>query len=116
MNNISNDGENNIINNNNITYKFVPGARRGSELLYLISEKQLYKKKSAYKGTIRYCCYQSAANCKASVIMNTETNEIVKPNDALHIHPFQDVLMRKFELQNAIKVECGKLLSKLNFI
>lgn len=48
--------------------------------------------------------------------MNTETNEIVKPNDALHIHPFQDVLMRKFELQNAIKVECGKLLSKLNFI
>lgn len=65
MNNISNDGENNIINNNNITYKFVPGARRGSELLYLISEKQLYKKKVHIKELLG--------------IVATKAQQIVKP-------------------------------------
>lgn len=95
-----------------IEFRFVAGARRDCELLYTLSEKQLYKYKSQYKNkndeiTRRYICYQK--NCKASVqIRNREICHKRNGEEQHSDHPNQELLMKEFQLKKSIKTEVSK--------
>lgn len=47
-----------------LKYQFIEGLRKGSQLLYLIDEKQILKKKSVYREKVTYVCYKNNSNAK----------------------------------------------------
>lgn len=97
-----------------IEYKFeyVPGVRKNSELIYVLYEKELYVKKTAYNGTkIRCICYNKM--CKASIIIDAEKNLILAKNVALHPHPSGEENMNRIKFINAVKQACKKSESPL---
>lgn len=79
-----------------LEYEFIRGHRRGSELLYIPSEKQLFVQKSKLTNVKSFVCYQSIlkqnkknkeniVSCTARVTINNE-NICVRKNIAHSCH------------------------------
>lgn len=92
---------------NCLNYKFVPGLRRGSKLLYIESEQQLYLTRSSSKNSVRYVCYNK--NCNASVSIDNATKKCRKLNETVHDHENQAEFVKKLNISDAIKTECHKV-------
>lgn len=96
-------------------YETLNGKRRSSELIYVHEQKQLYQKKSVYKGVIKYVCYTK--NCKSR--LNLEENKILikAKNYIEHNHSENETLFNEMKAVNLIKSNCEKsstVLSDVN--
>lgn len=97
------------------SFEFVSGKRCNSKLIYLTNEKQLYKKKSYYKGKTFYTCY--ASNCKARAEI-LEDGTCVKSQKIAHTnHLQQEEIYKELKAVEDIKKQCSNpsvLLSDTN--
>lgn len=86
-------------------FEFVAGKRHDSKLLYLIDEKQLYKKKSLYKQKTFYTCYKNS--CKARVEMLENKICVRSGKNSEHCeHPSQEDTYQELKSLENIKAEC----------
>lgn len=86
-----------VIDNNNL--KYFEGKRRGSRLLFLTCEKQVYRRKVAYKNQETFECYLGPS-CKAKLVIKNN-NCIRKVN---HNHDYnQEMLFNESKLLREIK-------------
>lgn len=89
-------------------FEIVGGKRRNSNLLYSLSEKHLYAKKSAYKNKIYYTCYQE--KCKSRLIL--EAGVCAKCFDFVeHKHGNQEETYKELKALNNIKRKCTEVHS-----
>lgn len=71
--------------------------------MYSLTEEQLYIKKSDYKTTMFYVCYEK--NCKSRVFL--KDNILSKYSDFIpHNHGSQKTLYDELKALNQIKSEC----------
>lgn len=82
-------------------FKFTPGERRDSLLLWVPSENQIYKKNTKSKIGTSYLCYEN--DCSVRVYFNN--NECFKLNsqDENHNHGSNENLILRFVVLNEIK-------------
>lgn len=92
------------LNSNDLIYKFVPGLRKNSNLLFVESENELYKLKDKSAKYDRYVCYQK--ECHVSVSIDVITKKCQKLNKKSHEHGSQEEFIKKLELINNIKLKC----------
>lgn len=70
-----------------LPFKFIPGVRMGSILLYSINERQLYRLKNTFKNCKRYACIERT--CHATLYLKGhELSKAMKFQD--HNHPEQE--------------------------
>lgn len=87
-----------------VSFEFITGFRKTSQLLYIIQEKQIYFKKYTRKDVSRYSCYIST--CKACVLFDEKQNTVLRGNEALHPHGDQESTMKRMKFLKNIKEDC----------
>lgn len=100
---VSSDVEEEIIKFN---YEFVVGTKKNSKFLYLIDEKQLFRKNEVYKGTVTYKCIENT--CKSRMCVK-ENGDCVKPKKVQqHNHGSNEKKRQELQVLNDIKDEFMK--------
>lgn len=89
----------------NTNFEFIPGKRIDSELLFMKSEKQLFKKCTLRKHLYTYKCY--VTRCPSRIIHDTLRNIIFKAKDyKVHTHGDQEKVYKELKLKTTIKTKC----------
>lgn len=95
-------------------YEIISGKRINSKLLYVISEKQLYKFKTLIRNKKYYVCLNE--KCKAKVELVNDVCQ--KPKKIIeHNHGESENLANELKCVNKIKSEClnsSSVLSDMN--
>lgn len=95
----------------NIVFEFCEGLRKGSRLLYLSNEKQIFKKKSTYRRKVTYTCYISG--CEARVTLEGDVCKKILGVEHNH-EGDQENDFQKLKLLNNIKRDT-ETLSKTEY-
>lgn len=85
-----------------VDYEIISGKRRNSKLVYVISEQQLYIRKTKYKTKQFYVCY--AKDCKSRVYI--QNDQCYKSADGEHNHADQKELYEEMKVMSNIKTQC----------
>lgn len=109
-------------------YRMVKGFRKGSDLLYLLAEKCLYRFKRRRNGGKDYICYQTIlskptkkkparnedrCNCNATVRLYLDgTCKFV--NEPHSAHENHERIMRDMEKANNMKEKCQSLKNQFS--
>lgn len=112
-----------FLHKNQMEYRLVKGFREGSELLYIPSEKMLYRFKRRRNKAKIFVCYQSIlskptkkkparnenrCDCNASIRVNPDgTCTAVHANHTAHNH--HESILRDMEKSNSMKEKCRML-------
>lgn len=101
-----NDGETTRLepeNSEYLPFKFTPGARMGSTLLYSIKEKQLYRLNKEINNCKRYVCI--VKDCRAALFL--KENELIRsPSFNGHNHADQEAVAAKNRFETTCKAKC----------
>lgn len=100
--------------NTELDFEYITGARKGSVLVYLKNENQIFAFKSKYfnkktnEHIKRYECYQS--KCKASILISEVSGKCtVRPGKEVHLeHGDQEEHKKQLVLKNKIKTEVAQ--------
>lgn len=84
-------------------FEYVGGKKSGSQLIYLISEKQLYKKKSSYKDKLYYTCYNVNCNARVAIFANGDCMKCKKNSEHPNHSNQEDLYMELISLNNIKK-------------
>lgn len=87
-----------------MNFEIIPGNRRSSELLYIIEQKMIYKKKSVYKNTIKYECRNKL--CKARVNVMPDGKCVLAKKYIEHNHDNEEGAYKELKALNQIKRDC----------
>lgn len=93
----------------NLPYKYVPGAKSNSTMLYSISEKQLYRSLPPYYNMLRFVC--RVPRCKAVLYMvDGRLTRWSKFKE--HNHENQEEMAQRNEFEIAVREKCRTELLK----
>lgn len=89
----------------NLEFEFVSGRKCNSILLYVLSEKQLYKIKSKTNKKTYYICYEKQCSAKINLLAN---GVCCKPKNVknYHNHTDQESKYKEINCINEIKQDC----------
>ena len=100
-------------------FEIIEGARRGSKVLYILEEKQLYTLKCEYlrKNNIknqRYSCYVNG--CHSSVTLENGIKCIKYNKNSHSSHGQQEAKYRELKLKSSIKANIANNALNINDI
>lgn len=87
-----------------LSFEIFSGNRRNSELLYVIEQKMIFKKKSVYNNIIKYECRQKS--CKSRINLLADGTCILAKKYVEHNHPDEEVAYKELKALNKIKLDC----------
>lgn len=86
----------------NFEFAIISGKQRTSSLYYIISEKQLFRKKSTYKDVLKLQCYNNS--CKSRMVLLADKKTMIKAKNYVdHNHNDQEDLYKQFQILNKVK-------------
>lgn len=97
-----------------VRYMMVPGVRFGSQLLYTLDERMLYKLSNTFDQDTRYVCNYARHRCACSIMVNRRDGSARRTGKASqhqHEHMESDYLRNRFlhELKKACMASGGRL-------
>lgn len=97
-----------LLRGKEVNFKFVPGQRRGSQMIYSNDENQVYKRNKVNKdGSSGWTCI--VKNCDERITMRANGKCYYSATKHGHNHEKKDDYQRRVDLKNEIKVECSKV-------
>lgn len=87
-----------------MNFEIISGNRRSSELLYVIDQKIIFRKKSVYKDIIKYECRQKMCKSRVSVLADGSCVRAKKYVD--HNHENEEAAYKELKALNKIKKDC----------
>lgn len=93
-------------------YEFTLGKRIDSKLLYVLTEKQLYKKAREAKEHIVYRCYESTCKARVKIMRSGVCTKVDSFKE--HDHDIQESRYKQFKIEGEIKQQCAVSSSLVN--
>lgn len=106
------DTENNEMYHTSLNFQWVPSLRRGSELLLILEENQVYRINTKTKKHFVYKCRKPNCNSRVNVSLDKLTVHRV-PNFKDHIHGPQTEYINEAFVRDTVKKACADPLKRL---